>query len=150
MTEYTTDHQVRNPSHYSRWKIEPIDFIKQNNLDYLRGNIIKYIMRYDAKEGLNDLLKARRYLDWLIEDAQVDDRNGKGQGSLAPRGTGLQPDLFTATELSSRRKLDSSNGGFKRTSRSSHPEAVRLNGDQPDYYAHSPSSCEPPDGPGGS
>jgi hypothetical protein len=145
MTEYTTDHQVRNPSHYSRWKIEPIDFIRANQLDALRANIIKYIMRYDAKEGMKDLLKARRYLDWLIEDAQVDDRTGKGQGSLAPRGTGLQPDLFTTAELQTRRKLDGSNGSSKRASRSSHPEAVRLNGDQPDYYAHSPSSCEPHD-----
>jgi hypothetical protein len=155
MTEYTTDHQVKNPSHYSRWKIEPIDFIRANQLDALRANIIKYIMRYDAKEGLNDLMKARRYLDWLIEDAQVDeqvrnDRTGKGQGSLALRGTGLQPDLFTTAELQTRRKLDGSNDSSKRASRSSHPEAVLLNGGQPDYYAHSPSSCEPPDGPGGS
>jgi hypothetical protein len=145
MPEYKTDHQVRNPSHYSRWKIEPIEFIRANQLDALRANIIKYIMRYDAKEGLNDLLKARRYLDWLIEDAQVDDRSGKSQGILAPGGTGLQPDLFAPEILSTGRKLDSSNGSSKRASRSSHPEAVRLNGDQPDYYAHSPSSCEPPD-----
>lgn len=55
-----------NPSHYSRWKIEPIDFIMANNLDFLRGNIIKYIMRYDAKGGLEDLKKARDYLDRLI------------------------------------------------------------------------------------
>lgn len=56
-----------NPSHYSRWQIEPLDFISANNLDFLRGNIIKYIMRYDAKGGLEDLKKARVYLERLIE-----------------------------------------------------------------------------------
>lgn len=56
-----------NPSHYSRWQIEPLDFISANNLDFLRGNIIKYIMRYDAKGGMEDLKKAQVYLDKLIE-----------------------------------------------------------------------------------
>lgn len=63
-----------NPSHYSRWKIEPLDFIMANNLDFLRGNIIKYIMRYDAKGGIDDLKKARVYLDKLIE--KVERKNG--------------------------------------------------------------------------
>lgn len=55
-----------SPEHYSRCKIEPWDFIKANNLDFFRGNIIKYIMRYDAKNGNEDLLKARTYLDKLL------------------------------------------------------------------------------------
>lgn len=57
-----------NPTHYSRWKIEPIEFIRANKLDALRANIIKYIMRYDAKDGAKDLAKAQRYLDYLKED----------------------------------------------------------------------------------
>lgn len=55
-----------NPEHYSRWKIQPWDFISQNNLDFMRGNVIKYLMRYDAKNCLEDLKKAREYLDKLI------------------------------------------------------------------------------------
>lgn len=55
-----------NPDHYSRWKIQPWDFISQNNLDFMRGNVIKYLMRYDAKNGVEDLEKARVYLDKLI------------------------------------------------------------------------------------
>jgi hypothetical protein len=58
---------INLPQHYARWKIEPIRFIVENGLDWLRGNIIKYLMRYDAKNGLEDLQKARRYLDLLIE-----------------------------------------------------------------------------------
>lgn len=57
-----------NPEYYSRWKIQPIDFITQNELDFLRGNIIKYLMRYDVKNGVEDLKKARVYLDKLIEE----------------------------------------------------------------------------------
>ena len=51
-----------SPSHYTRWAIQPLDFI----LDFLRGNIIKYILRFDAKDGLQDLEKARTYLERLI------------------------------------------------------------------------------------
>lgn len=63
-----------NPWYYTRWKIEPLDFISANNLDFLRGNIIKYIMRYDRKGGAADLRKARKYLDRLIEDAENEKR----------------------------------------------------------------------------
>lgn len=56
-----------DPEHYNRWKIQPLDFITENNLDFLRGNIIKYIMRYDAKDGINDLQKALVYLNKLIQ-----------------------------------------------------------------------------------
>jgi hypothetical protein len=60
------------PSHYSRWKIEPIEFIRANNLDFYRANIIKYIMRHDAKDGLKDLEKALQYLQWFIDDMYPD------------------------------------------------------------------------------
>ena len=59
-----------NPDHYARWQIEPLDFIQANNLDFLRGNIIKYIMRCDLKGGAEDLKKARVYLDRLIEKCE--------------------------------------------------------------------------------
>ena len=60
--------EIKNPNHYSRWSIEPITFIRANSLDFARANIIKYIMRYDAKDGLKDLDKAQQYMDWLKED----------------------------------------------------------------------------------
>lgn len=63
---------VNHPSHYTDKHIEVIDYIKDTLSDeqykgYCRGNVIKYISRYDKKNGLEDLLKARVYLDWLIE-----------------------------------------------------------------------------------
>lgn len=57
---------VNLPDHYARFPIEPVRFIGENKLGFIPGNIIKYVMRWDAKDGLQDLFKARRYLDMLI------------------------------------------------------------------------------------
>jgi len=57
---------VFRPSHYARWPVEPVSFIAYNGLDFLTGNCVKYLMRHDAKNGIEDLYKARRYLDMLI------------------------------------------------------------------------------------
>lgn len=54
---------VMLPNHYGRWKIEPQYFITVNELDKNRGDIIKRIMRWDAKDGLIDLYKAMRDLE---------------------------------------------------------------------------------------
>ena len=54
-------------THYSKNAIQVWDFIVANNIGYLEGNIIKYVCRYQDKNGLQDLLKARHYLDKLIE-----------------------------------------------------------------------------------
>jgi hypothetical protein len=61
---------VHRPDHYARFAIEPITFIMANNIGFAAGNVIKYVMRWDAKDGLQDLRKARRYLDMMIEDAE--------------------------------------------------------------------------------
>lgn len=58
---------IHQPHHYARFVIEPITFINANRLPFNIGNVIKYSCRYDAKNGVEDLLKARRYLDIQIE-----------------------------------------------------------------------------------
>lgn len=55
-----------SPNHYTRFKIQPLDFILANGIGFAEGNVIKYVCRYDAKNGLEDLRKARTYLDRLI------------------------------------------------------------------------------------
>jgi hypothetical protein len=52
--------------HY-KLPIQPIDFIYENNLGYIEGNVIKYVTRHRAKNGAEDLLKAIHYLELLIE-----------------------------------------------------------------------------------
>jgi len=56
-----------NPNHYKRGDIEVIDFILDQNFNYLEGNIIKYVSRYKDKNGLEDLKKAQWYLNRLIK-----------------------------------------------------------------------------------
>lgn len=57
-------------THYRNMKIQPITFIVENDLPYREGNIIKYVCRHRSKNGLEDLKKARHYLDMLIEEAE--------------------------------------------------------------------------------
>jgi len=54
-------------THYKSKAIQPWDYIVANNLGYLEGNIVKYVSRWRDKGGLDDLNKARHYLDKLIE-----------------------------------------------------------------------------------
>lgn len=53
-------------SHYEERKIQPIEFIEANNLNFHEANIVKYVTRYKYKNGLEDLKKAKWYLDRLI------------------------------------------------------------------------------------
>ena len=57
-------------THYSNLAIEPIDFITANNLGFCEGNIVKYIARWKAKNDVEDLKKARWYIDFLIESIE--------------------------------------------------------------------------------
>jgi len=63
-----------SPEHY-KGDIECIDAIKssmtkEQYLGYLKGNIQKYIWRYDKKNGIEDLKKAQVYLGWLIKELE--------------------------------------------------------------------------------
>lgn len=49
------------PEHYARFAIEPIRFIVENNLNFMQGNIVKYTLRWDAKDGPQDIRKVIRY-----------------------------------------------------------------------------------------
>ena len=57
---------VNKPSHYNKSIIQPIDFIESLKLDFLEGNVVKYVSRYKYKNGLEDLEKANYYLNKLI------------------------------------------------------------------------------------
>jgi hypothetical protein len=59
------DH-IDHPIHYTQG-IECIDYIASHNMDYLEGNIIKYVTRYRFKGGVDDLRKAEWYLKRLLK-----------------------------------------------------------------------------------
>ncbi len=58
-----------NPSYY-RKNIEVTDFIIEYDMNFLEGNIIKYVTRYKDKNGIEDLKKAKWYLDKLIKQKE--------------------------------------------------------------------------------
>lgn len=59
---------ISNPKHYTSGKIECWDYIVSQGLGYLEGNIIKYVTRYKQKNGLEDLKKAKAYIERLIKE----------------------------------------------------------------------------------
>lgn len=61
---------VNLPPHYASFAIEPIRFAQENGLDFLQGNIIKYLTRWKLKNGLEDLAKAKRCLEMYIRFVQ--------------------------------------------------------------------------------
>ncbi len=63
---------VNQPPHYGQGEIECIDYIKdiltdEELIGYYRGNVAKYLHRWRYKNGLEDLKKARWYLEALIQ-----------------------------------------------------------------------------------
>jgi len=53
--------------HYKSKPMQPWDFIAANGLGFFEGNVVKYVCRWQDKGGVQDLHKARHYLDKLIE-----------------------------------------------------------------------------------
>ena len=73
----TNKDMVNQPNHYKgRHGLEAIEVVRNFGNDdmiagFYWGNAIKYMTRYRSKNGLEDLKKARRNLDWLIEHTEA-------------------------------------------------------------------------------
>lgn len=74
------DDNVNHPSHYNESGIECIEAIRATLGDefpaYCKGNVMKYLWRYQYKNGIEDLKKAQVYLNWMVE--YIED-NTKGE-----------------------------------------------------------------------
>ncbi len=57
-------------NHYKKYQIQPIGFIVKNNIGFVEGNILKYILRFKDKGGVQDLLKAKHYIELLIDSTK--------------------------------------------------------------------------------
>lgn len=53
-------------NHYNNKKIQPIDYILENNLPYCEGNVVKYVTRHKEKNGAEDIKKAIHYLRFIL------------------------------------------------------------------------------------
>ena len=82
-----------NPSYYGYDKavVECIDYIESHKFDFLEGNIIKYVTRYEEKNGVEDLQKAKWYLERLIEREKT---------KMKPHDVSLYKSLLETDELS--------------------------------------------------
>jgi hypothetical protein len=54
-------------THYKKFRIQPAEFIHANSIPYLEGAVIKYLCRHRDKGGVTDLLKAKHYIDLIIQ-----------------------------------------------------------------------------------
>ena len=63
--ENATSSQIGG-DHYKIYKIQPTEFIHTNSIPFIEGNVIKYILRHRSKNGIEDLKKAKHYIDLLI------------------------------------------------------------------------------------
>lgn len=75
--------KIAHPSHYADGRrYEPKDVIRDWGLNFNLGNVVKYIARAGRKgDALEDLSKARQYLDFEIE-ALTADANETGRGAF--------------------------------------------------------------------
>lgn len=54
-------------NHYKDMPIQPVEYIHANAMGYLEGNVVKYVSRWRKKNGMEDLYKAKHYIELLIE-----------------------------------------------------------------------------------
>ena len=78
MTMANESDMISHPPHYCFSKYEPVKVIQDWKLDFCLGNVIKYVARAGKKEDnstINDLEKAKRYIELEIENLKGDSGN---------------------------------------------------------------------------
>jgi len=73
-TEHLIADRIDKPLHYNRG-IQTTDYICSWGMDFCEGNIVKYVTRWKYKDGLDDLKKARWYVNKLISDLEKSQSN---------------------------------------------------------------------------
>ena len=76
MEGYTLMNKI-SPDYYQQGNIEVTDFIIDQSMSFLEGNIVKYLVRYKEKSGIEDLRIARWYLEKLIQEQVKHGENNK-------------------------------------------------------------------------
>jgi len=101
-------------SHYKDMKIQPSEFINKNELQFAEGNAIKYICRHGSKGGLQDLQKAKHYIDMIIErDYEDESKNGSVDSGVDISYNDVDPSLTITLPESDEDSMDDLSEGFK-------------------------------------
>jgi hypothetical protein len=61
-------------THYNKYSIQPYAFTRSNNLSFFQGNVIKYVVRYKDKNGIEDLKKIIHYCELEIEEMKKEEK----------------------------------------------------------------------------
>ena len=64
--EKPTDKQVGG-AHYKNCTIQPVVYIESNKLGFLMGNVVKYVTRYSVNSNVQDLEKAKHYIELQLQ-----------------------------------------------------------------------------------
>jgi len=97
-------------SHYKDMKIQPSEFINKNELQFAEGNAIKYICRHGSKGRLQDLEKAKHYIDMIIERDYADE----AKNSSVDSGVDITYEGLSVTlPESDKDSMDDLSEGFK-------------------------------------
>ena len=92
--------------HYSKMKIQPSEFINKNEMLFAEGNAIKYICRHASKGRLQDLQKAKHYIDMIIERDYADEaKNSSVDSGVDITYEGISP-TFTANMQGANEELN--------------------------------------------
>jgi len=70
-----TDTQVGG-DHYRKFKIQPTEFIHKNGIPFIEGCVIKYVVRWRDKNGIQDIDKAIHFLQ-LLKELENDTNNSR-------------------------------------------------------------------------
>lgn len=65
--QYAKERQVGG-THYSKYNIQPIDFIMENDIPFAEANVIKYIVRHKDKNKQQDVIKALHYIEIILNN----------------------------------------------------------------------------------
>lgn len=84
------EHQVGG-SHYKKLAIQPFEYIHANGIGFAEGSAIKYITRWRDKGGIGDLLKAKHFIELLIEAETI------GLDKLAPKQDSIITEVVAMT-----------------------------------------------------
>ena len=64
----TKSSPIFRPDHYTQYKaMEPFTFLYVNDVPFAEASVVKYVLRWRQKDGLQDLQKAKRMIEMLIE-----------------------------------------------------------------------------------
>jgi len=72
--------------HYKNLAIGPSEYAYKNGLGFIEGSIVKYVSRWKQKNGVEDLKKARHYLDLLIEMEAAQQNTGDHKTAAGQSG----------------------------------------------------------------